>query len=62
MKTWLGLLLIILALMAGCAPGYYAPKAASPEATTTYRDTKMFQNPETSAERENRIGGEEAGR
>ena len=62
MKTWLGLLLTVGTLMAGCAPGYYAQRGAYPAVTTTYRDTGMFQNPETGTERENRIWSEESGR
>lgn len=62
MKIWLGLLLTILSFMAGCAPGYYAQRPAYPAETTTYRETGMFQNPETSSEQENRIWREEAGR
>ena len=53
MRIWLGLLLTVLTFMAGCAPGYSAPRAARPEETPTYRDTGMLhQNPETDAEQE----------
>jgi len=62
MKTWLGLLLTILAFMIGCAPGYNAQRAPYPAETTTYRDTRMWQNSETSTERDNRIWSEESGR
>jgi hypothetical protein len=62
MKTWLGLLLTVSTFMVGCASGDYASRPAYPAVTTTYRDTGMFQNPETSTERENRIWSEESGR
>jgi hypothetical protein len=62
MKTWLGLLLTILSFMVGCAPGYYAQRAAYPAETPNYQSTGMFQNPETGSERENRIWSEESGR
>ncbi len=61
-KTWLGLLLTFLAFMAGCAPGYSAKTSAYPE-ESTYQDTGMgYQNPETDAERTDRIWSEGAGR
>ena len=63
MKTWLGLLLTILAFMVGCAPGYSAKTSAYSEETPTYQDTGMWhQNPETDAERDNRIWSEESRR
>ena len=63
MKTWLGLLLTILAFMAGCAPGYSNKKPASPEETPTYRETGMlYQNPETDSERDSRIWREDSAR
>jgi hypothetical protein len=62
-KTWLGLLLTFLALMGGCAPGYDAQKPAGSAETPTYRETGMWQqNPETDAERDNRIWSEGASR
>jgi hypothetical protein len=62
-KTWLGLLVTILAFVVGCAPGYSAKRPAYPEETPAYRDTGMLhQNPETDAERDNRIWREESGR
>ncbi len=63
MKTWLGLLLTILAFLVGCAPGYHAPKPAYPEETPSYQDTGMLhQNPETDSERDMRIWSEESRR
>jgi hypothetical protein len=63
MKTWLGPLLILLALVGGCAPGSSAQKAAYPDETPTYQDKGMWhQNPETDAERTNRIWSEGIGR
>jgi len=62
-KTWLGLLLTFLAFMGGCAPGYEAQKPAGLAGTPTYQATGMWQqNPETDAERDNRIWSEGAGR
>jgi hypothetical protein len=62
LRLWLGLVLIILAVMVGCAPGYYAKSPAYPAETRTYRDTGMLQNPETDSEQDNRIWREESGR
>ena len=63
MKTWFWLLLAILTLMVGCAPGYSAKKPAYPEETPAFRGTGMLhQNPETGGEREGRIWSEESGR
>ncbi|MGA9754693.1 MAG: hypothetical protein WBV23_06085 [Desulfobaccales bacterium] len=63
MKTWSWLLLAMLALMVGCAPGYEAPKPAYPTEAPAFRDTGMWhQNPETESERELRIWREESGR
>jgi hypothetical protein len=63
MKTSLGLLLTILVLLAGCAPGYYAKGPAYQEAASAPAMTGMwFQNPETESQEETRIWHEEAGR
>jgi len=63
MKTWFWLLLTVVMLTVGCAPGYSAKKPAYPEETPAFRGTGMlFQNPETDAERDSRIGREESGR
>ena len=62
MKTWFWLLLTVVMLTVGCASGYSAQRSAYPAETTTYRDTGMFQNPETDSERDSRIGREESGR
>jgi hypothetical protein len=63
MKTWFGLLLAIVTLTVGCAPGYSAKKPAYPEETPAYRETGMLhQNPETGAEGGMRIWREESGR
>jgi hypothetical protein len=63
MKTWFWLLLAILTLMVGCAPGYDAKKPAYPTEAPTYQETgKWRQNPETDSERDNRIWSEESRR
>jgi hypothetical protein len=63
MKTCLGLFLAILALIIGCAPGYYGPGPAYPEAAPAYRERdSLYQNPETDAEQDMRIWREESGR
>ena len=63
MKTWIGLLLTLMALMGGCAPGSSAQRSASPEETPTYQDTGMWhQNNESDAEQTNRIWSEGASR
>jgi hypothetical protein len=61
MKTWFWLLLAILTLMVGCAPGYSGP--AYQEETPAYREMgKGYENPESAGEREERIWSEESGR
>jgi hypothetical protein len=63
MKTWVGLLLTVVMLTVGCAPGYSAKKLAYPEETPAYRETGMLnQYPETEAEQGMRIWREESGR
>ena len=63
MKTWFWLLLIMVTLTVGCAPGYSAKKPAYPEETPAYQDTGMLhQNPETDAEQGMRIWREESSR
>ena len=63
MKTRFWLLVISLMFLAGCAPGYSAPKPATQEETPAFQGTgMMFQNPETGAEQQMRIWREEAGR
>lgn len=58
MKAWLWLLLTLLVLTAGCAPGYYDSRPA-------YRDTgaamNWYQNPESEEEFQMRMWSEEAG-
>jgi uncharacterized protein YneF (UPF0154 family) len=50
MKTWVGLALIILPLLLGCAPGYYQPAPAYQQSSP-----KFYTNPETTEEYERRI-------
>jgi hypothetical protein len=50
MKTWVGLALIILPLLVGCAPGYYEPAPAYQQSSP-----KFYTNPETTEEYERRI-------
>ena len=61
MKTCYGLLLIVAALMAGCAAGDYARRPAAGERPPALQDSRMwYQNPETDAEQANRIWGMES--
>ena len=62
MKTWFALLLTVGTFMVGCAVGDYARRPAYPAETSTYRETGMFQNPESDSERDSRIWREESGR
>ena len=63
MKTWLGLLLTVSMLMAGCAAGDYVRRPASGERPPAFQDTRMwYQNPETEAAQTNRIWSQESGR
>ena len=63
MKTWFWLLLTVVMLTVGCAPGYSAKKPAYPEETPASRGTGMlYQNPENGAEQGMRIWSEESGR
>ena len=62
MNTRFRLLLSVVMLMVGCAPGYYE-KPASGDVTPGYYETKKwYQNPETEEERNMRIWREESGR
>ena len=54
MNIWVWLLLPILMLQAGCAPGYHDNGASSSERVTSL-STTTFQNPETPEEQTNRI-------
>ena len=63
MNHWCWLLLAMLMLPAGCAPGYYEKGAASGDAAPGYYETKTFyQNPETEEEYRMRIWYEESRR
>jgi hypothetical protein len=63
MKTLIGLLLTVVTLMVGCAPGYSGKKAAYSVEAPAYRETGMWhQNPESDSERDSRIWREESGR
>ena len=62
MTTWLGLLLAILLLPAGCAPGYFERPASGDTSPGYYETKKWYQNPETEAERDMRMWREESGR
>jgi hypothetical protein len=63
MKTRPWFLLIILSLLSGCAPGYYAPRSSQLDAASESQTAGMwFQNPETPAERDQRIWREESNR
>lgn len=50
MKTWVGLALIILPLLVGCAPGYYETAPAYQQSSS-----KFYTNPETEEQYERRI-------
>ena len=60
MKAWVWLLLIILILQFGCAPGYYGSGSSSGAEVPSYRGT-WYQNPETPEEKTLRIQREAAG-
>jgi len=65
MKTCLWLLLILLAIMTGCAPGYYETGRGYQEgpAVPSQRFEGMsFDNPETAEEKSRRILQEGMGR
>ena len=63
MKTWACAILTFLAFTVGCAQGYYDQRPAYPEAASAPKMEGMsFNNPETPAERQMRIWGEERGR
>ena len=63
MKTWFWLLLIMVTLTVGCAPGYSAKKAAYPGETSGDQAIgKGYENPESGGEQDARIWHEEAGR
>jgi hypothetical protein len=62
MKNWGWLLLIMVALMSGCAEGYSAKPQGYQEPAPALRETGTWRNPETDAERQTRIWREEAGR
>jgi len=63
MKTWFWLLLAMVTLTVGCAPGYSAKKPAYPEETPAFQGTGMLhQNPESEAEQGMRIWREESSR
>ena len=61
MKAWVWLLLTILILQVGCAPGYYASGASSPEPAPSLTGM-TFQNPETPEEETDRIWRESMSR
>jgi hypothetical protein len=61
MKTPIGMLLVILILLSGCAPGYYAspqPQYQEEEASNLVKSP--FTNPETPEEESQRIWLEES--
>ena len=60
MNIWVWLLLPILMLQAGCAPGYHDTGASSSEPVTSL-STMTFQNPETPEETTERIWRESIG-
>jgi hypothetical protein len=56
MKIGIGMLLIILMLLAGCAPGYYASSQPEyQEEESPHLVKSPFTNPETPEEESNRI-------
>jgi hypothetical protein len=62
-KTSLFLLLAILMLLVGCAPGYYEKGQRYGEEAPGYYETKQwYQNPESEAERAMRMWREDSGR
>jgi len=50
MKIWVGLALIILTLLVGCAPGHYETGPAYQDSSPTF-----YTNPETTEQYERRI-------
>jgi hypothetical protein len=64
MKIRLWLILSMMFLSAGCAPGYYAARPAYPEigADRTRWGSGSWQNPETDSEQQMRIWRMESGR
>lgn len=63
MKTWACLILTLMAFTVGCAEGYYAKGPAYPEEAPAVKMEPMtYVNPESPAEQEMRIWGEERGR
>jgi hypothetical protein len=62
-KPWSWLVVIVLALLPACAPGYSAPKPAYPAPAPAFQGTEgWFQNQETESQQESRIWREESGR
>jgi hypothetical protein len=61
MKTWAGLVLIILAPLVGCAPGYYETGPAYQEASPIFSGM-TYTNPETEEEYQMRIWRESISR
>jgi hypothetical protein len=64
MNIRLWLILSMMVLIAGCAPGYYAARPAYPEveAARTRWESGSWQNPETESEEQMRIWRMESGR
>jgi hypothetical protein len=61
MKTWLGLVLIILTLPVGCAPGYYETGPVYQEPSPPF-SRMTYQNPETTEQYQRRIWWESINR
>jgi len=62
-KTCSWAILALVVLMSGCAPGYYEPRPANPQAAADYGATgTWYQNAETDEERVMRIWAEGARR
>ena len=63
MKTWTCSILTFLVFTLGCAQGYADKRPAYTEPTAAPKmESTTFENPETAAERQRRIWGEERGR
>lgn len=63
MKNWYWLLLALVMLMIGCAPGYYERRPGLGEEGPGYYETKKwYQNPETEEQQRMRIWGMDSGR